>query len=218
MNKYREIVLEPRAIKYIRECLGYGLTLSRYILENLDLDTGQVITAFPEDANLETIDRYEYGGILPTAPESEWRRVTGKDGRRFIMVPKYPFVSYPVSIIRSFLESDTGQICIFEEAMHKPSDPALQRRKSHFVTLQDEVYHLLTGREYSDKDIEQTIKEVGYDHPPLIGALASLPSAEDTSSIKKRITSDILIVLAKRTEKIIVGAYDGEGYLIWHKM
>ena len=217
MDKYKEIILGYTAIGYIRECLSYGLTLSKYISESVDLDTGQVMTAFPEDANLRTIYKLEYGGILPTLPESEWHRVTGKDGSESIIVPKYPFTSYVVFTIRSFLESDTERICIFEDAVARPNDSALKRRKSHFVTLQDEVYDLLTKRESSDRDIEQAIKETGYDHPPLICAMTSLPCEEHGFLARQEITSEILRVLAERTEKIIVGAYDGEGYLIWHR-
>ena len=54
-------------------------------------------------------------------------------------------------------------------------------------------------------------------YPGLIGVMTSLPEGHYLALEKKKITSEELKLLAERAEKIIVGAYDGEGYLIWSK-
>jgi hypothetical protein len=47
--------------------------------------------------------------------------------------------------------------------------------------------------------------------------MASVADEAGFSDEAREITSVKLRVLAERTQKIIVGAYDGEGYLIWSK-
>ena len=43
------------------------------------------------------------------------------------------------------------------------------------------------------------------------------PRAEAISFTERGLTSDQLKKLAKESEAIIIGAFDGEGYLIWKK-
>ena len=217
MGKYKEIALtEPKAVAYIREHLGYGHTLSSYFLEKVDLQTGYVTTGLPGNANLEKVYNFKYGGILPTAPESEWRRVIGKDGRKFVMVPTPRFFSYTVEIISSFLKGGAGRICILENATNKPTDPVLQKYQSIIWTHQDEIYHILGREDYSNKEIEKIINEAEALWT-FVGFMTYMPSKEFLISSRYEIPLEELKALAERTEKVIVGAYDGEGYLIWHR-
>ncbi|UCH51780.1 MAG: hypothetical protein JSV54_03235 [Chloroflexota bacterium] len=215
MKEYKEIVLGAAALKYIRGHLTHGLTLSKYILEYLDLETGQCATALPEEANLEKINDFESGWIIPPPPESKWHRLTPEDGVPSILIPVNTLHSYLFDTIRSFLEASPEHICISENAAAHPSAPWLQRRKSHIVTFQKEVYTFLLGGQRSNDEIKVAIygAETAWH---LIGAMTSLPDDKYILSDGQKINSDILKTLAARTEKIFVSAYDGEAYIIWH--
>ena len=218
MDKFQEISLGHEAIEYIRKRLEQRWrTLCEYVLEKIELETGQVTTPIAEGGHIEEIYDFEGGRVVPTAPESEWYRGTGPDGQKFIAIPKHVVDAHVVEAIRSFLGARKGGICILEDAMGRPGDRGLQLNKSYFVTFQNEVYHLLIGRELSDSEIVQSMSEAEHAYPPLFGILTSLPDAGHTFFTTHKLTPDILRVMAERTEKIIVGAYDGEGYLIWHR-
>ncbi len=216
MSAKREINLAPSAIGYVRDALADGLTLSKHMLAELDVSAGRVTTGVPEDANMEFIERFQYGGLLPPPPEAEWRRGVGKDGRGFIIMPQRSYTGYVVSTVRSFLEGATHRLCILENGVFRASDPFIQRGRPNVVTVQEEVYHLLVGSGHPDETVGRVIREAGFGFPPPVGALTSLPVGHPFFD-EGHIASEDLRTMAARTEKIVVGAYDGEGYLIWHR-
>jgi hypothetical protein len=55
--------------------------------------------------------------------------------------------------------------------------------------------------------------------PIFIGFMTSIdPNIQKYIGCKQYIKEEILTIMADRAEKIFVGAYDGEGYLIWSQM
>jgi hypothetical protein len=205
MDNYNEFILGPKAIEYIQMGLAAGLTLSKHTLERIKLDNGVVMTALPKNTNLEFLDRFEYGGILPKTPESEWHRVTAGIEEQAINNIKY------------YLQSRKKRLCIFEDIISIPTDPFVKDNMSRISTFQNEVYIVLSGKK-SNSEIQQALREAEMTpYPPLIGIMTSLPQDISAFPISQEITDDLLIVLAQRTEKIVIGAWDWEGYLIWHK-
>ena len=88
MQEYKQIILGEVALYYVKKHLSHGLTLTKYVRVNVDLDAGQVIVGFPENANLKEINNFESGGFLPTAPEEDWVHL-GRDGKKSTMVYRY---------------------------------------------------------------------------------------------------------------------------------
>jgi hypothetical protein len=215
LRKNKRIILGPKAIEYVRKRLARGHALSRHVLEKVDLGHGQVTTALPRNADLEKLWNFEEG-ILPSPPQSEWRRFTSKNGHGTVMIPKPQFSSYAIKTIQSFLLSGTGRLCVFENALAEPDDLVLQRYKSRMVTFQDEVYHLIVAGNDSDTDIEQAISEAG-SSLDLNGVLTSLPGDEAKLSARREITPDMLSIMAQRVDKILFRAWDGEAFLVWNR-
>ena len=217
MNAYKEITLGPEAIEYIRKCLSDGNTLARYLLQKLNLDRGRVVTFLSSDVTAEAAKQFTTGGKLPMPPKSQWRYAEGERSK-WRMVPIPDTDSCLVAIIEAFLNAEEKRVCIFEDDLSRPNDPILSRSVARLLTFKDEVYHFLSGRDVESSKIRQTIRQAK-SIPLFIGAMTSVPE-ESSFSYKARritITSDKLLrILAERTEKIVVGAYDGEGYLIWN--
>jgi hypothetical protein len=51
----------------------------------------------------------------------------------------------------------------------------------------------------------------------MIGALTWLPPEKAISARQRKLTLEQLKLMAERTVKLFTVAYDGEGYLIWHR-
>lgn len=218
MNACREITLGPEATEYIRKCLDDRNTLARYLLQKLDLGRGRVVTFLPSDVTAEAAKQFTTGGKLPMPPESQWRYAEG-EGSKWTMVPIPDTDSYLVAIIEAFLSAKEGRVCIFEDALSRPNDPILSRSAARLLTFHNEVYHFLSGRAVKSSQIRQTIRQAK-SIPLFIGALTSVPEKSSFSHKARKITitsDERLRGLAARSEKIVVGAYDGEGYLIWNK-
>lgn len=217
MNTYREIMFGSEAIKYIYECLKDGKTLSRYLLEKLDLKSGKVTTFLPADISDEEAKRFTEGKLKEPPPQTH-RYITAENGAKLRMVPKLDMSFWLINVIQTFLNIEAKRCCIFEDANAQPNDPYLASIKTRFLIFNEEVYHFLL---WKDLDAERILKTIRHAESWLfIGAMTSIPEESVFSHEAQKITiaSDELIrLLAERTEKIVVGAYDGEGYLIWSK-
>lgn len=214
MNRYKEISFGPEAIKYIHECLTDGKTLAKYLLKELDLEGGKVITFLPEDISDEESKQFTEGKLKEPPPKNH-KYFTNEKGSRWRMVPKPDMSFWLVNVIQTFLNTGKKRCCIFEDANAQPNDPYLASIKTRFLTFNKEVYHFLSWEDLDAERILQTIRHA--ESWLFIGAMTSIPKEKDFFLEVGKITSDELRALAERTKKIIIGAYDWEGYLIWSK-
>ena len=217
MGNYKEIILGEEAKNYVEKHLSYGQTLSKLVLEYIDLKLGNVITGLPSDANLDKINDFDSGGILPAIEKSKWRTIVGEDGVEHIMKPIPRNFSYAVNIIGAFLKGNKDRLCVFENVKAGPSDPILLKHSSAILTFKKEVYHVLTNREISEEEVVRAIKE-SESLWTFVGFMTSLQGIKKESLSSKELSSEAMKILAENVEKIIVGAYDGEGFLIWHSI
>ncbi|MBI1923433.1 hypothetical protein HYR99_04195 [Candidatus Poribacteria bacterium] len=197
MNTYREVSLPTEANKYIRECLEDGNSLAKHLLTQLERESGRVVTFLPHGVAPGTTQQFKSGGVT-SAKESE---------------------SWLVTLIQASLSRGEGCLCFLENALARPSDPILSSSKTRILIFRDEIYHFLSERDVESEKIRQTIRRAESPHL-FIGIVTSLPKERSFpyEARKVTITSDELLRdLAERTEKIVVGAYDGEGYLVWNK-
>jgi hypothetical protein len=200
MGAFREHRLGSPANEHILECLKYGHTLSRHLLRRRQgLKEGRVITRLPLGANTGELDKFEWGGKYPPAADAK-----GLPSARDDLVSR----------IGDFLKRKEGGVCIFENYLARRTDPALSRARSRVRLYGDEVYHVLTEEDAKPEPIKAAVAEAE-GLPIFIGALSTLPQGSRIYSAQRELAGEELRALADRAEKIIVGAYDGEGYLIW---
>lgn len=214
MQDYKEISLGAQGISYVKKQLSYGLTLSKAVLKYIDLDRGQVMIKVSENVNVRAIYNFENAGLLNTAPASSWK-IIGKGDKKYTAVPVYVDFSFIANIINSFLKNSDDNICVFENRNAKPTDPVLHSYQSCIWMFKNEVYHVLNLRSYPNEEIEHTIREA-HSLWTFVGFLSSLPKV-GSNCIHTEVTEENLECLAQRVEKIIVSAYDNEGFLVWHK-
>ena len=215
MEKCIKYTLGSEAIEYIKNILSDSHTLAKYLLESLDLGAGIVITFLPPGLSKKEITDFE-AGVMPMPPESEWRYFNYEDGRTVRVMPVTVLDRDMILLIQNFLEEDAERLCIFENWLFHPSDSVVSQFKSRLLFFESEVYHVLFGGHVEVSRIKETIKEA-HSIPIFIGALTSMSGMSAAFQRKKSLSSDQIKMLAAQTQKIIVGAYDGEGYLIWNK-
>ena len=202
-----------KTIPYITECLNSGNTLSKFILQSINLYRGSVHTFLPEYGNVKNIYNFEYGGIITERKPS----IQDKKGEgNAIWIRVDTIVGPIIDLIESYL-AKKDNVCVFDDALSKTSDHFLKHQESFFKIFEAEIYHILFSGANA-KQIINAIDNVKSLWPPLIGVLTRY-SASHINSLKcknETITSEQLLALAMNTSKIIVSAYDGEGYLIWN--
>jgi hypothetical protein len=120
-------------------------------------------------------------------------------------------------VIVTKLLQDQESACILKNSLANAGDPWLHRAKSRFVTYGTEVYHLILNSDRLEDDIGLAILEARK-IPIFIGAVGRV-AAENMPSIltHKTLTTEILNTFAVTVNCIFVGAYDGEGYVIWSR-
>ena len=198
-SAYKEIPLGSEAVKYIHSCLGSGKTLSSLVLETCDLDNGKVATYLPTDIDLATITQFDVGGKL--GETAVWKKLGSQTD------------VWLASQIRSFLSDENKRIIVFENALARPNDPWLARRQSQIFTFKEEVYHFLLRKDAEKRKIRKAIRDAT--SHLFIGIMSSVLSDACLPQQRQVLTADELRGFAERTESIVVGAYDYEGYVIW---
>lgn len=188
--------LDTQALLFVESNLRKGLTLSRRILEYQNVSGGSVAACLPPDIDLSAIkkrlsDEFRYGFL------------TEQGGA----------LSCLVEFVRSYLSAESGRIAIFENANASTDDPRLDE-DGKVLALENEVYYMLSSKD-DDESIRNSITSANslWIH---IGILASVSNIDDWKS-KSILDPHDAVDLAKRTEHVIVGAFDDEGYLIWSK-
>lgn len=209
-DRYREIPLGREALVYLRACLARGKTLARFLLARRDLSEGRIVTLLPPEADLACLHDFE-NGILPLPPSEAHVRLPQPDGSSATLVPVPNTDPALADLVRGFLAAGAGRVCLFEEALGRPSDPWLASVTVPFWVHGEELYWVVTDPDPAA--IEDAITRAASFAPPTIAALSQRPDAAPSHG--SAMTEHALAALARRAEQILVGAYDGEGYLVW---
>jgi len=211
MSEYTVFTFGSEAIAYIQDYLkNFGKSLANLVLEKIDLKAGNATTAIPEKRNLYYIDCFDDGGFLLDTPEP---KLAIYDEIFYDPAPEVD--SHAVDTIKDFLNIGSARICVFVDHDMRPTDPLMGNLSTHWESFGDEVYHLLIGTGHTNEKIRDTMSWA--EGIWSICVLTSLPSKDHNFFTDNKLTKEVIETMAERTEKLIFLAYDGEGYLIWHR-
>ena len=198
---HKEIILD--AVTYIQECLNRGNQLSHHLLQEIDFKSGYISSYLPSSTSIEQAQQFYTGGKLKSGDSFI------SNGYKVESVPT--FDTQLIETIQHHLQQNRENLCLFEDILSKPSDPFLKRLNHPILVYQEQIYFLLQDLEITSEKIAQVINNT-------TGArdfLCAFSSSHVDFGNKRMITSDQIQKLAQNTKKVAVGAYDGEGYLIW---
>ena len=201
------------AINYIEDCLKNGKSLSENILKCIKFFNGKVLTYLPENIKNQEAIKFDLGGKFDSFYKNKKKiSLFGIKMEKIINCDMFL-----VNEITSFLKISADNICVIENTLETPEDPGVKKSNSRLFFYNNQVFYFLIHDDIDNNNIHKTIKE-SFSIPIFIGTMTSYPENFDIVTLnRKYISEDILKLLAERTEKIFVGAYDGEGYLIWSK-
>ena len=192
MSSYKKLTLTEPAKRYLAGRLGVGGLLAKFLLRHVDLTEGEVFTFLPADSKPHRIQDFSNGGVAK-AKES---------------------VSCLVGLIREFLRSDSRKVVLFEDELARKGDPCVAKFGTRMMFHGDVIYHYLTHEDLEPERIAWTIIQA--DSPHLfIAVMTTTPPLRSPFGKSTEIRTNMLRILAKAADQIVVGAYDGEGFLIW---
>lgn len=207
-----------RGLIYLKQILKDGQTLSRCLLKRLKRRCSQikVFTFLPPNIPQEEIYEFTTGYKFPVDPSKIIYKTDAAGNPVKIMEP----IPFPTCVfldyVLNYLSSDRlHSLIVFENRYADPS--FVKEYKSRVIIYNKEIYHIVTGKEMNRYLIKKAMRESMVFFPPhSICILAKLNDIEikQLENVNK-IQLDNLQVLSKRTEQIIVGAYDGEGFLVY---
>ncbi len=198
------------ALKYFEGELNEVNALSNSLLKIEELKNGKFFTLLPDNANLDKIHDFKIGGILPQLP-IEKQIINGK-------ISLFSWISdinkELAELILKKVNSSDNLICVFDDVSgNTPIDknhPCFSDNYSVFY--EDEVYYIIKENNISFNLICDCFRaSTSFWH-----SLAIITKA-NINTFNKFLTKEIINEVCLKTELIMVGAYDGEGYVFWEK-
>jgi hypothetical protein len=205
MTAFEERNVGPAGIDYVRRRLTEGKTLSRHLLAEQNLDRGTVVAYVAAEADPEQTEQFEVGHACESPEDSV--AFTSASGTRWRMT-RTPTADL-VDTIAGFLGEAKDALCIFEHGLARRTDPFLESARFRVAFYGDEVYPFAAAGDDHAR-IGGALRGATTPYPPLVGALT-----HGDLSTRADLGENALASIAAKTERIIVGAYDGEGYVIW---
>jgi len=186
----RYIPNQSKALEYLKHNLEDLNALSIAICKHIRFEEGQFYTYLSKNVTLAQLHGFKWGGIA---------------GQSKFEIEKMAFQK---------LSSDKelfGIFDSFEETYDPDSDDLLFEKVG--VHYQNEVYYVVSQAECSFEIMEKCFKESSIIwHALCVLSKVNFSKRKDQSILESEITD-----FAKGAEKILLGAYDGEGYLCWEK-
>jgi hypothetical protein len=207
--------LGTEALLYMKEHLADGRAFSQFLLQTHNLDKGSVITFLPPGTSSEVSIQFTTGGKLPHLSKESEKEITSDDGSRWRMVPKPDTSAQLVGIMQNFLLNDQWNVAVFEDASAAPTDPWLSSAGTRLLTYDDEVFHCLGSVDANEPERILNTIDVARSWR-FVAALTCVQRATFAERTQK-LDREELQTLAQEAKIIIVGAYDGEGYLVWQQ-
>ncbi|MFA0761391.1 MAG: hypothetical protein HZLCBSQH_001499 [Candidatus Fervidibacterota bacterium] len=216
--KLKKFELDQRAINYVYNVLlTKGSTLSKYILSRYNLEQGRIFTILPDTVIEDELYQFTTGGKL-SVPQDKIQIIKIK-GQTIRIEPLPNISDWLINWLYDYIKNYPNVIAIFENNV-RPTYPCVAKFRSRLMIYRNEIYHFLTFWDIKHRYnlIKYTIKEA--DFFPLRGFLISIEQTtlQKWQRNKVKITNSDIKLLAQNVEKIIVGAYDFESYLIWEKL
>lgn len=197
------------AWKYIHDDLDDVNMLSKELLNLLNFKNGNFFTLLPNNANLERINEFKWGGILQSNPIQEYT-INGNTAYYSI---KNSITDQLIPTILNEIKSNNQLSCFLDNV----SGSSNENYYIYFSDInplfyQEEVYFFITRNNISIELILKCLRRsFSFWHSLCVFTKANL------NGLYKTITLEKIKEICLKTELVMIGAYDGEGYVFWEK-
>lgn len=201
--------LDSRAIDWIKELLSVNTSLSNILLKSLPFNSGRVWTYGPNDVDTNDLYKFSSGGIIKNNEHRAQNIYKGGD--RYVVEGKCDCTELISLYIKGLFDDEGIKLCVFEDIMARPSDPDVEGRLSGSALVSDhEVYHVVRAGNFDLKKIQMIVTAVNVSwHFLCVGFKDYVDLKEAGLKEISNIIGDLAV--------LIVGAYDGESFVVWEK-
>jgi hypothetical protein len=204
--KAKIVHMDPRALNHIQSELEATNQLGRVVLSSIDLARGSAMAVLPEE-HLQ--DTYAFRSGIFARGGQERTPVAGG------YVETVPSTQDAVSAwVHDVLGSDSHRAIVCESYLLRAGDldrASLLPRRT--VACGDFVYHWAEHGD-SEQDVAAVVR-MAYPVPLGFGVICTLPVEPAQLLGAATINPSSLSTIARSTDCIILGAYDGESVLVW---
>lgn len=189
-------LLFDRTYEYFIDHIKDGNTLSKTVVQNVDFRNGVFFTFLPENANIDRLYEFQYGGIIPqNISQPSTQGVT----------PRNAFTQF----IAKYLKKTGNPSVIFEDLLAEPQYKYLKDEPIPLAFKEKEVYYVLKPGASEELMYRGTGTAENFWHYLCVFTLhweySELLSEENFNTIYKNL------------QYIVTSAYDGESYIFWKK-
>lgn len=195
-----------------------GHSIARSIEMTVDLEAGTIHTFVPADLPAVEVQAHNLEHGILTRPVSAYHRIAHDDGSSSFLAPKPNMDDALAEIMREYLLSDPKALCIFEDPNRTEVHATYLTSQGFRVGLYgSEVYFVIMSEDASEPDFLRA----SFREPRawlFIGVFTRLP--EGVSWPRGEVSPlqmTHLDNLVAETQKIVVGAYDNDGFVVWER-
>ncbi|MBS0649771.1 MAG: hypothetical protein JSR93_01290 [Verrucomicrobia bacterium] len=208
LNKH--ILKYESALKFLQESLDEVNALSDELLSAIDFSHGQFYTLLPQNAHSEFLYDFRSGGILVQNPIQEYY-VDGKKSS-FSVIPTIRD-QIASELITKIHEKEKAAF-LFDDVNCSPEEMLLFDDYQQYRWIyNDEVYLIIDKNNASEEKILLGMqKSESFWH-----SLCVLSNINITDGSEKTLSFEQIKSICQQAYLIMIGAYDGEGYVFWEK-
>ena len=212
MEELVETELDSRAVEYLRYVLRNGHKLAELVLRDVNLTEGQIRTVLWQGCPIDDLYKFSSGGkTLRTPPSLE----TGKGAAS--VVPIVSLVRPIAKRLAALLSSIKDGVLLLEDVVALRTDGSVSRLTPPPLFYSNFIYHFAMSDQATPPRIERAMK-LASSLPFAWGLLSSIDIQIQKRLLASReLTLSDLEILAANCEALLVGAYDGESYLLWER-
>ena len=206
LNKY--LLKHETAWHFLIKNLDNLNALSKEILKIIDFEKGIFFTLLSSDANLDRLYKFEEGGILPQNPEKKIKVM----GKNYIGCQIPSIDEELAQLLINKIQKKSIMSIMFDDVIRSKFDKN-DLYKSCGVFFDNEIYYLLNNRNITLENLKIClIQSNAFWH-----SLCVLTKSDCKEIKNQTLSLNQIIEICKNAQFIILGAYDGEGYVFWEK-
>lgn len=203
--------LDKRAVKYINEVLGFESILSVFLRKKLNLTEGNISVFLPSELSDEQLYNFTRGGIFSSDSEPI---ATGRGDGTYLFKKK-SMIPELSDFIFETLSKNKRYWCVLDDVMMAPGDNDLEGLKESFNEVEQEIYHIVNQINLDNTLLLKIINAVNVSWHFLC-VVVELSEYQNMNN-DRVLSEKVFLSFLDEVRMVIIGAYDGEGFIVWEK-
>lgn len=210
MNKegaFQKIILGERGLNHLKGLMG-AKELSRHLLKTMNFDQGIVFTWLPKGWEAKRFDDINFKAPLTSPEEMEAKKIKISSGS--IVIPG-GYIEQPTDAYIQHYIRNCGGVFVVEDFNNVPSEYKPIRDGDSFFFNED-VYCYVDSQHNNTVNIDKA-----FGASPFWLLFCVLSSYNKPLPVGQQVDYSVIEEISVGVDAIIVGAFDGDGYIFWER-